>query len=126
MRKWLILGAIAAVLFFTGIVIALLLPRSESPVNSTNVARIQLGQSEAEVEEILGGPPGDYRRGSRSMTFDVALDAIPPNVLKRWRGDEGLALIQFDPDGRVIAVDFARTPALSNSFIDRLLDIFGL
>jgi hypothetical protein len=126
MRKWLILGTVGTVLLVAGVIVALLLPRPESPVNEAAAARVQPGLTEAEVEAVLGGPAGDYRVGSRAVTFEVGLAPPPGHVLKTWRGDDGLVLIQFGPDGRVAAVSFVPTPPLSNSFLDRLLEIFGL
>src|SRR5947209_5208858 len=99
--KWLILGAAAALLFVAGCVIVLCLPRPECPVHSASAARVIPGMTRAEVEAILGGPPGDYRVRSRAVTIDVALAPVPGRVLEKWRGDAGIALVQFGPDGRV-------------------------
>jgi hypothetical protein len=81
--------------------------------------------TEAEVAALLGGPPGDYRVGSRAMTFAVGLAPAEGNTIKEWRGDQGLAMIEFGPDGRVAVVHFMPAPT-QDSLLDRILDLFGL
>jgi hypothetical protein len=59
----------------------------------------------------VGGPPGDYRVGSRAITIEIGLAPLPHNVLKVWRGDEGMAFIQFGPDGLPMAAGQATVRA---------------
>jgi hypothetical protein len=63
MRKPLLAG-VAFFLVLLGITLPLLLPRS-SRVTRANYGRIEEGMSLAQAEEILGGPPADYRNGPR-------------------------------------------------------------
>ncbi len=126
MRKWIILGCVATVLSVAGTMFALLASRPESAVNRANAARIEPGMTEDEVKAIFGGPPGDYRIGSRAITFDVGLAALPGNTMQTWRGDEGLAMVQFGPDGRVVHADFFETPQVPLTLWERILMLMGL
>src|SRR5437763_79594 len=47
---------------------------------------IEVGMSEAEVEKLIGGPPGDYL--SEPVGFSH-LDFVIEGVQREWRGDEG-------------------------------------
>ena len=127
MRKA-IIAACAAIclLIAAAVTLLLLLPRRTSSVNEANTARVQLGMTQAAVEEIFGGPPGDYRVGSRAITVEIGLAALPPNTMQQWRGDDGLAMIEFGPDGLVRAVQFVPTNNLELSLLDRVLALFGL
>jgi hypothetical protein len=58
MRK-LRIGLLAVVLVLFGALFALLRPW-HCPVNGAAAARIEKSMKQAEVQEILGGPPGDY------------------------------------------------------------------
>jgi hypothetical protein len=124
MRKWIIAACVVVALCTVGLLVLLIVTRRVSPVNAASAARVQVGMTQAEVAAIFGGPPGDYRVGSRAMDFDVGLAPLPGNTLQRWRGDDGLALIQFGPDGRVIHAEFIPPPEMS--LLDRLLDMLGL
>jgi hypothetical protein len=58
--KKMLLGLVTAGLVLTGVLVALVMPR-HGPVNRTACERIEKGMTVAQVEQILGGPPGDYR-----------------------------------------------------------------
>ncbi len=125
MRKWFILGCVALVLSVAGTMLALLVSRPASAVNRVNTDRIQAGMTRAEVEAIYGGPPGDHRVGARLVTVDIGLEALPGNTVQQWRGDEGLAIVQFGPDGRVARADFFVTPRVELSLWDRIRLLMG-
>ena len=59
MRRWWAL-ALAIPLLLAGALLPVLVPRS-SPVTQAAYKRIDLGMTEAEVEAVLGGPPGSYQ-----------------------------------------------------------------
>jgi hypothetical protein len=79
-----------------------------------------------EVAAIFGGPPGDYRVGTRAVTIEVGLAALPGNVMKVWRGDEGMAFIQFGPDGRVAVSQYSVVPRIDVPWYEQILDLLGL
>jgi hypothetical protein len=128
MRKAIIAASMAfALLLVAAVTLWLLAPRRVCPVTATSTALVQRGMSRQEVAEILGGPPGDYRIGSRSLTVEIGLDVPPPNTLQQWRGDEGLAFIEFDGDGRVVNASFTDTTNIVElSLWDRVLGLLGL
>jgi hypothetical protein len=71
------------------------------PIDWEHFERIKQGMSQAEVEAILGGPPGDFR------TENVG---YPPNVTcweyggarwGCWAGDQGIIAVGLDQHGEV-------------------------
>jgi hypothetical protein len=73
----------------------------------------------AEVEKILGGPPGNYETGDVELEGTACFSGFfnmhtSMEVLlgKRhflhewWKGDEGLAWVCFDNEGRVLTKEF--------------------
>jgi outer membrane protein assembly factor BamE (lipoprotein component of BamABCDE complex) len=99
MRKWL-LGLLAVSLVLVGVLVALVMLR-HCPVNRAAVERIRKGMTRAEVEQILGGPPGDYRTrpGFSSRHFETTRRRDPN--YGEWYGDEVMLRLVFDDGGRV-------------------------
>jgi hypothetical protein len=67
--------------------------------------------TEQEVEDILGGPPGDYRRGPTSNPFvgkswSRGWGTGEPGMKKSWLGDDLFVHVFFNQDGRVSGVFF--------------------
>jgi hypothetical protein len=58
--------------------------------------RIEIGMTRAQVEHVLGGPPGDYRT---RHTFPPAISMYV--FWDKWQGDGGLIFVDFDGDDRV-------------------------
>jgi hypothetical protein len=95
-RLWVVVG----VLGFVGIVLALLLfYRPVSRISTYHMARIQPGMTRAQVESILGGPPGDYRTPPLRLPDDQMLAQLPAG--EQWQGDRYSIYITFDAQGRV-------------------------
>jgi outer membrane protein assembly factor BamE (lipoprotein component of BamABCDE complex) len=68
------------------------------PIDWEHFERIKEGMSRAEVEALLGGPPGDYHTENIFYcSFGVTLDG----QFERWSGNEGAILIRFDKQDRV-------------------------
>ena len=101
MRK-LLIGMVAVGLVLAGGVFALVMPR-QCPVNRAAFERIEVGMTQSEVEQILGGPPGDYRTRPddtwRVMVWD-----------EWWLGDEGDVSVGFTPGGAVERAEFSEKP----------------
>ncbi len=67
-------------------------------IDQEHCDRIKEGMSRAEVEAILGGPPGDF--ATKRMHYAVVyIDGTPLD--KRWYGNEGVIEVQFDYGGKV-------------------------
>jgi len=114
MRKPLLAG-VAVFLVLVGTLFPVLLPRP-SPVTFTNYERISTGMTRAEVEQILGGPPGDYR------TRPV-LTLLPSGGGLRWavwQGNEGTAEVSFDRSGSVILRRFLTAEPRQPGLIETL------
>jgi hypothetical protein len=73
-------------------------------INEGGFDQITQGMTRQEVEEILGRPPGNYtdRReasfGGRRSAFTFPED---------WLSDDGLILVTFDEEGRVVRKYFS-------------------
>jgi hypothetical protein len=80
----------------------------------TRVNRIQPGMSAAEVEEVMGLPPGNYsdysevRRGGSDPT---------ENRFRRWMWNDATVKVWFDADDHVIRTEYTSQPlSLSERF----------
>jgi hypothetical protein len=95
------------VTFFVGVCIAAiligLLHRRFHPENQT---AIQPGMTLKQVEDLLGGPPGDYGWywfGSSMMTEKGVV--VPPGSTEMvWFNDDQRIEVHFDNQSRVVAV----------------------
>jgi hypothetical protein len=97
MRKQaMVLLAVGLVLF--GALVALVGPR-QCLVSEAACNRIKVGMTQAEVEEILGGPPGDYKTRPRDDPELFDLTNTDKSVVftecKEWSGDEGRVFVRF-------------------------------
>ena len=70
-----------------------------------NYSRIQKGMTQAQVENLLGGPPGNY--GFNQIEPNLAPFArssyfpVLPSKSKTWFNDQIQLIIYFDTNGRV-------------------------
>src|SRR5262249_25897299 len=83
------------------------LPRP-SPVTFANDERISKGVTRAEVEAILGGPPGDYRTRidlRRWPRFSPA-EVVGADKVAVWHRDEVDVVVWSDSGGSVLASCF--------------------
>jgi hypothetical protein len=116
-RKLLVALAGLAVVVPAGVVV--LLPRKDR-ITQENCDAIRFDMGRAEVEQILGGPPGDYRT---VKTMDNELEpmvllgdidcqafhargwndgtALSEGLSGRWFGNEGHILVYLSPEGGV-------------------------
>src|SRR5262245_13437711 len=99
-------------------------------LTQANYGRIREGMTLQEVENLLGGPPGNY---SRIPDKEAGLWTIDPNRpdLNRqffigrevWIGDELAVAVWFDEQGRVARKESYET--LDRNFLQRLRDLLG-
>jgi hypothetical protein len=101
-RRMKIVGLVVALT----IVAYILLPITSKPparLHVENFSRIANGMSQTEVEELLGGPPGNYGRHARGgymMTMEGYI--APTNAVERvWCDDAHRFEIYFDNQNRV-------------------------
>jgi hypothetical protein len=70
-----------------------------------NYTLVRVGMSQAEVEALLGGPPGNYGRyadGETGMTME-GYAGRPPGAAERiWCDDAHRFEVYFDAKGRVV------------------------
>jgi len=99
-------------------------------LTQANYERIRDGMTFQQVEDRLGGPPGNY---SRIPDKEAGLWTIDPNRpgLNRqffigrevWIGDELAVAVWFDERGRVVRKE--SYPTLGRSLLQRLRDLLG-
>jgi hypothetical protein len=100
---------VAVGLLLVGTLLPIVLPRP-SPVTLAVFERIEQGMTRAEVEGVLGGPPGDYRTRPTSRVWislgeGGSMVAMGFRSRETWEGDEGSIEVTFD-GGIVEATDF--------------------
>jgi hypothetical protein len=112
MRRLLLALFTVALILFGGI-FPLLFPHP-SRITKGTYDRIKRGMSQAEVEAICGGPPGDYRTRPREppesgtcyFAWILHLPKEGPVTRLCWQGDEGEVLGLTDDAGVVIGIGF--------------------
>jgi outer membrane protein assembly factor BamE (lipoprotein component of BamABCDE complex) len=103
--RWLLVAA--CLIVAAGI--AYLALRSSSPISAANLNKIRPGMSRGEVEALLGGPAGDYRRwhvvynavGVVVPEGQPEADEYTSEGHEEWLGDEMYIAVKFDRAGRV-------------------------
>jgi outer membrane protein assembly factor BamE (lipoprotein component of BamABCDE complex) len=74
------------------------------PIDWEHFERIKEGMSGAEVEAILGGPPGDYHTENifyHSFGVTSKGQRDTPIGYEWWCGNKGAIVIRFDEQGKV-------------------------
>lgn len=79
-------------------------PWQRSTLDLAAFKMVTPGMNRAEVERLLGGPPGDYGFHQGGPTSEVILDwELPPEAhLQEWFNDQFKLQIAFDAQGRVL------------------------
>jgi hypothetical protein len=83
-----------------------------------------VGLMQLQVEERLGGPPGDYR-AARNRGWAVKVAPEPGVDWQYWYGDAGVAVVGFDGQNRVTTAQFLTAP-IPESFFVRFRRWLGL
>jgi hypothetical protein len=101
----------------------LLWPRTA--ITRENADRIQEGMTLANVEAILGGPPGVYTADGQDWSMEMLRNGkYRSNHTRRiWVGDDGGIRIDFDEDGCVAASQWCPR---QRSLWDRMCGWLGL
>ncbi len=111
------LGLMLVVLLTTGILLSFPVPASQGWTQQ-DFLRIRSGMTLAEVQEILGAPPGDYRsmatKGDPAAAdFDGCIFGTPTGIASTaiWISDSALIYLGLDPAGKVqTGAFFAQQP----------------
>jgi hypothetical protein len=134
--KWL---AIVLAVSLLGFGTALFLwPRDR--ITAQSWQKIQIGMTEDEVAEILGGPGLNWRDGGEALKKQASEFRNDKGVYieqeyffsvlgeydKMWIGRRGYITIYFEPEGQVITKMFQGWRSAEPSFLDRLRDWLGL
>jgi hypothetical protein len=125
-RLWWIIPLVAVLLIFGGMT-PLLAPRP-SPVTKAAFERIETGMTKAEVENILGGPLGDYTTRPRSTARSSAVTCIgwAARDAEEWDGDEVTIWVVFesmDNTGESVVAfkDFREVEPMEVGMVETLL-----
>ncbi len=131
-----VLLGIPVALVAAAVALWLLWPRIA--ITPENGERIRLGMTRSEVEEILGGPPGDYAGPEAFAAAGRCGDPMDARaVIRRWSGepderwqqwlsDDALVLVHLDAHGRVSATHVYSVSAYREPLLDRLRRWLGL
>jgi outer membrane protein assembly factor BamE (lipoprotein component of BamABCDE complex) len=77
-----------------------------STVRRHHLERVEIGMTRAEVEALLGGPPGDYR--TNPERFSISHHSLAQFRLEEayakddWIVDEAMIQVWFDANDRVV------------------------
>jgi hypothetical protein len=103
-------------------------------INLDGYERIQVDTTLAEVEAVVGVPPGDYAEKPgheyedwllHRSGYPVDQESLRPGYVKYWKSDAGIMRVHFDEeDGLVVEKQFEEySPSLS--WWERLRQRFG-
>jgi len=95
-----------------------------------NFPLIRVGMPQAEVEDLLGGPPGNYGRYAPGMMTAEGYLAPLGSTEKIWYDDCHRFEIYFDGAERVVGIhrraSYRQVPPTSSNWFDKLLRRLGL
>jgi hypothetical protein len=87
-------------------------------IDKEHCDRIKVGMSQAEVEDILGGPPGDF---TTKLMFFIRTGEFDEGLrCERWTGNEGCVEVQFGEDGKVERKSFLWGIEAGQFYLDRV------
>ncbi len=102
------------------------------PVGWHSYRRVELGMTAAEVEAVIGLPPGSHQKLAEGelLVYDNAAEASrgTRNGVKgcSWVGNAGNLTICLDAAGRVVGVTFTPLRRTNRTWLDRLRRGIGL
>jgi hypothetical protein len=85
---------------------AYLLTRLRPRITQAACDMIQIGMTEAELEDIIGAPPGDYYVLSWFTGTDALWTARGAAYRRKWTASSGFIIVAFDKDGKVVGKEF--------------------
>jgi hypothetical protein len=90
-------------------------------INRLNFARIHEGMTQAEVEDLLRVPPGNYAKSVtavRNTRWGAPRDAR----LEEWWSDAGVIRVYFNKMNTVVTTEFLEVETADNSWVGRAWD----
>ncbi len=118
-RRRVIVGLV--VLAIAGLLLVTFWPRGPRPCRAT-FEHVREGMTLAEIEAVVGGPPGNYSDGYHLGL--VFYDRPPPTL---WTADDGELCVEFSADGWACSVQVLDVVALPQpSWLDRFSARLGL
>ena len=118
-RRRVVVGLV--LLALAGVLAVALWPHGPRPCRET-FEQVREGMTYAEVCATVGGPPGAYTDGPKSVPyFDQTY-----GTYELWLAADGTLRVYFDRTERAYCVDILGPPPDTRSHLQRLLDRLGL
>jgi hypothetical protein len=108
-RRWIFLGGSLAGLFVVLLYWTQCQPDPD-PIRYEEFSQIEDGMHRADVEQLLGCPPGNYRTGPVRRRVGEAMSGgrVPPDTWHTWKGDHGNINVGFDSRDQVVYKYYVR------------------
>jgi hypothetical protein len=134
MRKRLVVFLALAALILGADYLTLWLTTPKKHVTRAAFDRIQEGMTLAEVEGLIGLPPGDHRTRPTRIVWGVRgpIIFLEPATQGRkytsmeWIGDYGMICVWLDSEEKVVERAFTELRPDEPSLLDRLRKLMGL
>lgn len=134
MRKKLLLLLCVIVVAATGVLVAVWL-RPEPVASQARCERVRLGMTQAEVEVLLGGPPGEYQTGPVHYCLDSIVrcktvhrpGSWPGEQFYRqelWESDHGGLTVYFGEENEVVGYEYM--PSSDLALLDKFRRWLGI
>jgi len=107
--RWWLLGG-SAICVVIVLVLLYVHARSLLSIDQETCDRVRPGMSLAEVEGILGGPPGNYTGLFSKKDVSVPLTVAGSTSRQQWTGRRGVVIVFFDEEGRVMTSMYFPSP----------------
>jgi hypothetical protein len=101
-RSWWLLG-VGAICVVVVLVVLFARDHWLLPIDQGACDQVQPGMSLAEVEGILGGPPGNYTGLFFKHDVSIPLTVAGSTSRKQWTGTRGVLIVFLDERDRVIS-----------------------
>lgn len=138
MRKRLFIGLGLVVVVLGACYLTLWLTTPRQRVRREAFEHIRVGMTLAEIEAIVGLPPGDYT--TRPSVIQCAADQEdvagayfeygsrddPKRRWREWIGDQGLIVVRLNAESKVSDSGFCDVRPAEPSFLERLRKLLGL
>ena len=117
-RRWrfFVVGLFVAA---TALLVSVALNQPSSSLPKDRIEKLKSGMTKAEVEEIMGMPPGDYTTRRFHSTYKPAENSLA------WWTDEAILDLRFDIFERLVQVNTV-LPTPPANWWERLLRFLGL
>lgn len=111
-RRRILIGLGVFMVLALAVLAVFMLTRAQPTIDPATASRIARGMTEAEVDAVIGAPEGSYGRGSflGRQEFDIFKTIGGSTKRKRWSGEDGMILVWFDSQGRVMLAEYVRNP----------------